>query len=154
MRAALIAVVALLGASACGTGERPFRMVQFCLAGPGEIDAMKGILRGVASANKLRFYDRSKDTEAELDSIAKGQKDMPVAHPTVNAGTVGPDAMGFSAANFQEAPSQIVVGFSKGDDATAARKLSDAVVQALSKRWRIHEVLNVETSGALPLPDC
>jgi hypothetical protein len=117
---------------------------------------MKEVLREVASANKLPFYDNSKETEADLKSIAEVQKNTPVAHPTVNVGTVGPDRMGLSAVNFAEAPSQIVVGFSKGDDPSAARKLSDAdaVVQALSRRWCIHEVPNVETSGAFPLKDC
>jgi len=115
---------------------------------------MKDILHAAASANKLPFYDRSKETEAEVESIAEVQKSTPVAHPTVNAGTVGPDAMGFTAGNFPDAPLQIVVGFSKGDDATAAQKLSDAVVQALATRWRIHEVPNVATSGAFPLKDC
>jgi hypothetical protein len=129
-------------------------MVQFCLADPSEIGAMKAVLREVATANKLPFYDNSKQTEAELDSIAEVLKNTPVAHPTVNIGTVGPAAMGFSAGNFAEAPSQIVVGFSKGEDSSAARKLSDAVVQALSQRWRVHEVPNVETSGAFPLKDC
>jgi len=115
---------------------------------------MKAVLREVAAANRLPFYDNSKEAEADLNSIAEVQKNTPVAHPTANVGTVGPDAMGFSAANFAEAPTQIVVGFSKDEDPSAARKLSDAVVQALSRRWRIHEVPNVETSGAFPLKDC
>ena len=115
---------------------------------------MKSVLRSVASANGLPFYDRSAETEAELESTAKVQKNVPVARPTVNVGTVGPDAMGFSAGNFPDAPSQIVVGFSKGDNAAAARQLSDAVVTALARRWRIHEVPNVERSGAFPLKDC
>ena len=154
MRTALIAAVAFFGATACGTGEGPFRMIQFCLAGPQEIGAMKGVLRSVASANGLPLYDRSAETETELESIAEVQKNMPVAHPTVNIGTVGPGAMGFSAGNFSEAPSQIVVGFSKGEDANAARKLSDDVVAALARHWRIHEVPNVEQKGAFPLKDC
>jgi hypothetical protein len=129
-------------------------MVQFCLSNPQEIEMMKGVLRGVAAANELPFYDRSKETEAELGSIAEVQKNTPIARPTVNAGTLGPDGMGFSAGNFAEAPLQIVIGFSKGGDLTAAHKLSDTVVQALSQRWRIHEVPNVETSGAFPLKDC
>ena len=144
----------VLAVAACGTGQRPFRMVQFCLANAGEIEPMKAMLREVAAANKLPFFDNSKQTEADLNSIAEVQKDTPVAHPTVNFGTVGPDAMGFSAGNFADAPSQIVVGFSKGQDPSAARKLSDTVVRALSRRWQIHEVPNVETSGALPLKDC
>jgi hypothetical protein len=129
-------------------------MVQFCLADVGEIETLKTVLQDVASANELPFYDRSKETEAETESIAEVQKNMPVAHPTVNMGTVGPDAMGFSAGNFDEAPSQIVIGFSQGRDPAAARKLSNVLVAALARHWHVHEVPNVETSGALPLKNC
>ena len=108
----------------------------------------------MAATHKLPFYDNSEQTEADLTSIAKRQKNTPVAHPTVNVGTVGPTAMGFGAGNFLDAPSQIVVGFSKANDVAAARKLSDAVVGALSARWRVHEVPHVATSGAFPLKDC
>lgn len=148
------AFVMLLGVGACGRGERPFRMVQFCLANSGEIDAMKSVLRNVAATHKLPSYDNSKQTEADLTFIAEREKNTPVAHPTVNVGTVGPTAMGFSAGNFPYAPSQIVIGFSKAGDVTEARKLSDAVVGALSKRWHVHEVRHVVTSGAFPLKDC
>ena len=154
MSARLAAVVLLFGAASCGRGERPFRMVQFCLAGPQEIGTLKTTLRNIAEANKLRFHDNTEQTEADLKSIAEVHENTPVAHPTINVGTVGPTAMGFSAGNFAEAPSQVVVGFSKGNDPTAARKLSETVVQALSRRWRIHEVPNVEASGAFPLKDC
>ena len=150
--AALLSLV--LAISACGTGERPFRMVQFCLGDTGQIATMNAVLRNVAAANSLPFYDNSEATEANLNSAAKIQPNLPVPHPTVNVGTVGPEAMGFSAGNFAEAPSQIVVGFSKGGDIAKARKLSDDVVQELSRRWRIRAVPNVETSGAFPLRDC
>jgi hypothetical protein len=129
-------------------------MVQFCLADVGQVETMNAVLRKVAAANKLPFYDNSKETEAQLNSAAEVQHDLPVAHPTVNVGTVGPTAMGFTAGNFAEAPSQIVVGFSKGDDPVAARRLAESVVQALSIRWHIREVPNIETSGAFPLKDC
>ncbi len=129
-------------------------MVQFCLNDISQIATMKAALRDVAAVNRLPFYDNSKATEADLNSAAKIQHNLPVAHPTVNVGTVGPEAMGFSAENFAEAPSQIVVGFSKGDDIDKARKLSDDVVQALSRRWRIREVPNAQKTGAFPLRDC
>ncbi|MEG3166260.1 hypothetical protein U1701_16840 [Sphingomonas sp. PB2P19] len=115
---------------------------------------MNAVLRDVAAANRLPFYDNSKATEADLNSAAKIQHNLSVAHPTVNVGTVGPEALGFSAGNFAGAPSQIVVGFSKGGDIAKARKLSDDVVQALSRRWRIRDVPNVETTGAFPLRNC
>ncbi len=154
MKLRFVTLLVMLSVGACGKGERPFRMVQFCLANTGEIGAMKAVLREEAATYKLPYYDNSEQTEADLNSIAKGQKNTPVAHPTVNIGTVGPTAMGFSAGNFAEAPSQIVVGFSKGRDPVAARQLSDAVVRALAKRWRIHEVPHVETNGAFPMKDC
>ena len=154
MKAKLFVLSLLLVATACGKGERPFRMVQFCLADVNEIDAMKATLRRVAIANKLSIHDNSKQTEADLDSIAQSQKTVPVAHPTVNVVTIGSDAMGFSAGNFAEAPLQIVIGFSKGRNSAAAQKLSDTVVQALSHQWQIHEVPNVEEAGAFPLESC
>ena len=124
------------------------------MANTGEIQPMKVLLREVAAAHKLPFRDNSEQTETDLDSIAEVQKNTPVAHPTVNVGTVGPSAMGFGAGNFADAPSQIVVGFSDAGDIVAARQLSDDVVKALSSRWDIHEVPNVETMGAFPLKDC
>ena len=129
-------------------------MVQFCLADTGEIETMNSVLREVAAAIKLPFFDNSKATEAQLNSAADVQDKLKVAHPTVNVGTVGPTAMGFSAGNFADAPFQMVVGFSKANDPVAARNLSDDVVKALSNRWRVREVPNVETSGAYPLKDC
>lgn len=129
-------------------------MVQLCLANPAEIDALKTVIRSVAETNRLPYYDNSKQTEAALTSIAEGQRTIPVAHPTVNVGTVGPTAMGFSASNFPEAPLQIVIGFSNTNDLAAARRLSEALVEALSKRWCVHEVPHPATSGASPLKDC
>lgn len=129
-------------------------MVQFCLADMGQIETMNVALREVAAAHGLPFYDNSDATEAALNSAAEVQRNLPLAHPTVNVGTGEPGAMGFSAGNFAEAPAQIVVGFSKGSDIATARRLSDDVVRALSRRWRIREVPNVETSGAFPLKDC
>ena len=149
---ALLSLV--LAVPACGTGERPFRMVQFCLGDIGQIATMNAVLRDVAAANRLTFYNNSKATEVDLNSTAEIQRNLPIAHPTVNVGTVSPEAMGFSVANFVEAPSQIVVGFSKGGDIAKARKLSNDVVRSLSRRWRIHDVPNVETTGAFPLKDC
>ena len=129
-------------------------MVQICLGDIGQIATMNAVLRDVAAANGLPFYDNSKATEAELNSAAEVQHNLMVGHPTVNVGTDGPTAMGFSAGNFAEAPSQIVIGFSKADDAVGARNLSDQVVRALSRHWRLREVPNVEASSAFPLKNC
>jgi len=105
------AFATLLGVAACGTGERPFRMVQLCLANTGEIATMKAVVREVAESNKLPFEGNSEGTEADLNSVAAVQKDVPIARPTVNVGTVGPTAMGFSAGNFAEASSQTLSAF-------------------------------------------
>lgn len=155
MRMALVAILLLLGVASCESGERPFRMVQLCLADTHELDELKTIVRSVAASNGLTFHDRSADAEAELEGLAKTSKGLRVAHPTLIISARAPDGrMGFGATNFPEAASQVVVGFSKGDDATTARSLSDAVVETLSKRWRIHEVAKVAETGAFPLKDC
>ncbi len=62
-----VAIIFLgLAVPACGTGERPFRMVQFCLGDIGQIATMNAVLRNVAATNRLPFYDNSKATEARL----------------------------------------------------------------------------------------
>jgi hypothetical protein len=154
MRATLLSIVLLFGAASCGTGERPFRMVQFCLSGTHEIDELKTVVRSIAASNGLMFQDRSADAERELTAIAERSKDLPVAHPTLVISARAPDGMGFSAGNFPDAASQIVVGFSKADDDGLARRLSENVVNTLEKRWRIREVPNVAESGASPLKEC
>lgn len=152
MKAELLAVGALLSLGACAESEGTFRMVQFCLSDPGEVEAMTETLRTVAMSHGLKFHDRSAQTEAELASIAEDLPDLKIAHPSVNIGTGG--RMGFSAANFPETPTQIVVSFSSGDDLRLSKQLSDSVVQSLASRWRVHEVPNPETSGAFPLERC
>jgi hypothetical protein len=155
MRTALAAILLLIGVASCESGERPFRMVQFCLGGTEQIDELKTVARSIAAANSLDFYDRSAEAEAEAFSIAKSRTDAPVTHPMLMISARAPDGRtGFSATNFSDAPSQVVIGFSKGDDETAARKLSDDVVQALGRRWSTREVPNVAERGASPLKDC
>ena len=46
-------LVITLGVAASEAGERPFRMVQFCLANTGQVKTMNAMLREVAAANKL-----------------------------------------------------------------------------------------------------
>src|SRR5687768_15401712 len=81
MRTTLATILLLLGVASCGTGERPFRMVQFCLAGTHEISELKTAVRSIAANNALDFYDRSAEAEAEAVSLAKSRSDATVAHP-------------------------------------------------------------------------
>ena len=37
----------------------------------------------LSSKDKLPFYDRSRETEAEAESLAEGQANRSVAHPAV-----------------------------------------------------------------------
>jgi hypothetical protein len=59
MRGSPAIIAMMLGLAACGSGERPFRMVQFCLPDSGQTETMIGMLREVATANRLPFYDKA-----------------------------------------------------------------------------------------------
>ena len=128
-------------------------MIQLCLSNVKDLEAMKKILGSVAVSNNLTLYDRSLETQAELEAIAETQKDFLVARPTINIGTLE-NGKGFSVGNFAEAPLQIVVGFSKGSDPTTAQTLAIATTRALAEKWKVYEVHNPKLTGAFPLKQC
>lgn len=150
-----IAVATLAGCvllSAC-SGKGPFRQVQVCLSSPEETVAFKLVMRSVAQANGLEFFDRSIEAEAEGERIKRLLPDHLVAHPKILISGVRKDGVSFGAANFAEAPTQIVIGFQLGKQG-AGREFSNTVAQALGERWTVREGPDPEISGAFPLPEC
>jgi hypothetical protein len=65
--------------SGCSQGQRPFRIVQICLAGPQEVPAFVSFMDVIAQEHEMEFTDRSGATEAELRAM--GNENVPVAHP-------------------------------------------------------------------------
>jgi hypothetical protein len=133
----------------CSPGKRPFRMVQFCLAGPQEIGSFTSFMDSIAQDYQMEFTDRSAATEAELTAIPNAKTS--VAHPTVNIGADRNGEFSFGAGNLGVPADQIVLGFN-GNNADEAKKFADSVVSRLSTRWHIHEV--PQGRGAFPLSKC
>lgn len=136
----------------CSGPQREFLAVQVCLVDErGEADFVQ-IMREVAHQEGLRFLDNSAATEDYLRDVRdKGQ--VKLEHiPTINVGIEGEKGLGVTAGNLGLPRNQVALGFTAGTDATKARRLSDRLVRALSKRWRIEKV--PPKKGAFPMNNC
>lgn len=153
MRAALTATVLLLGIASCGGGQRPFRLVQVCLTSVQDISAFKSEMQSLAQTNGLSFVDRSAGAQAEAEAIQRHIRESKLTDPMVMVSGRRKDGVSFSATNFADAPTQMVIGFQLGRG-EAGRGFSQVVWQALAKRWIVREGPDPQTSGAFPLPEC
>jgi hypothetical protein len=72
--------------------------------------------------------------------------------PTINAGIEGKNGLGVTAGNLGLPSNQVALGFTTGSDAARAHRLSDRLVGALSKRWRVERV--PRGKGAFPMSNC
>lgn len=149
-RATILGVL-ILGLADCSQGKHPFRMVQFCLAGPQEIPAFTSFMNEIAQSYRMKFFDRSGQTQDELKNFASDNKNVPVNDRAVNIGAERGSAFSFGAGNLGLPTDQIAIGFN-GDDLHEAKAFADATVQKLSTKWHVHEV--PQERGALPLSQC
>lgn len=149
-RATILGVL-ILGLAGCSQGKHPFRMVQFCLAGPQEIPAFTSFMNEIAQSYRMKFFDRSGQTHDEVKNLASDNKNVPVNDRAVNIGAERGSAFSFGAGNLGLPTDQIAIGFN-GDDLHEAKAFADATVEKLSARWHVHEV--PQERGALPLSHC
>ena len=145
----IVCAVTLL--AGCSEGRAPFRMVQFCLAGADEIPAFTSFMNEIAQEYRMEFGDRSRQTQAELHSLASDNENVPVNERAVNIFADHGGEFNFGAGNLGMPVEQIVIGFNGTND-QEAKKFADAVVARLSARWQIHEV--PQGQGAKPLDHC
>jgi hypothetical protein len=67
-------------------------------------------------------------------------------------GITDENGMGLLAGNLGLSVYQIVIGFTEGNDEVRAHRLSDQVMQELSKRWQIEKLSTGQ--GAFPMKAC
>ena len=108
-------------------------------------------MRELAQEHEMQFYDRSRDTHRELQSLASDNENVPLNAQTVNIGAQRGDDFSFGAGNLGMSADQIVVGFN-GNDMKAAHAFADYAVDKLSGRWTVKEV--AAGQGAFPLKNC
>jgi hypothetical protein len=87
----------------------------------------------LADKHEMQFYDRSRDTHDELQSLSTDNKNVPINQRTVNIGAHRGDDFSFGAGNLGMPTDQIVAGFN-GTDLKAARSFSNKAVTTLSRR--------------------
>jgi len=110
------------------------------------------IMRDVASSQDLQFIDSSSSTEKSLNATRDAGL-VKLSHvPTINVEIEGKHGLGVSASNLGLPSNQVVLGFTAGADTAKARKLSDNLVQALSRQWRVEKV--EKGKGAFPMNGC
>lgn len=147
----LALAIVLASVSGCTEGTHPFRMVQFCLESPDEIPAFTSFMRDLATEHQMDFYDRSADTQRELQSLASDNANVPLNDRAINIGAHHEDDFSFGAGNLGMPTDQVVIGFN-GTDMQAARDFADSAVEQLSEKWTVKEV--AAGQGAFPLTNC
>lgn len=149
----LIAVGAVaLCAFKCSRPQEAFLTVQVCLVDERGANQFLKVMREVASSEGLKFVDDSSDTEGWLRSVRDNGL-VKINHvPTINAGIEGDGGLGVTAGNLGLPSNQVALGFTAGSDAAKARRLSDRLVTALSKRWRVQRV--PQRKGVFPMSGC
>ena len=121
--------VMAIGLPGCTEGKHPFRMVQFCLKGANEIPSFISFMRTLAEKHGMQFYDRSSDTHAELQSLNRNNKNVPVNEHAVDIGAQRGSQFSFGAGNLGMPTDQIVIGFN-GADLEAANLSPTALYRA------------------------
>ena len=136
----------------CAPGERPFLMVQLCVANDNGVDLFKQTLQSIARDEHMRYIDGSKATTRALKSMGDTEKNMHTDGKLVDVGVEGDTGPSLEAGNLSLNTYDIVVGFARGQDSDAAHAFSDRVVARLKQHWAIKIVPS--GSGAFPNPQC
>lgn len=150
----IVAATCFLAASllACTASERSFEQIQFCLVGQNSAEALKRVLRGIATEEGMSFGDRSQDAEAELKSIyADNMEAVPAgarAFPLINV-RIWNSEFEVGGGNLGLGADQITLGF--GPDTAAGRAFAERTIQRLNAHWRVKRLARGES--ALPM-DC
>src|SRR5690606_24917 len=89
--------------SACAQGERPFLTARVCLPASADVNDFIRVIQKVAASHHMRFFDRTAETRAESDAIAKGILEYSIPKFVLNIGALAPDGMGVTASQLDGA---------------------------------------------------
>ena len=98
-RLAVVLFAALLSVCGCGTGTRPFLMVQLCLRDAADLKAFVNEVHTAVAAEGLTFIDGSAETAQELKTVGYPNRERADGSPVINIGAEGRDGLGVMAGN-------------------------------------------------------
>jgi len=149
LKASVASALLTAALSSCAGGERPFLIVQLCLGNDRSVDQFKTELQAIAHQEHMRFVDRSRVSERELDTLRV--LNLPTGK-LVNVGVLGDRGPSLAAGNLGLSSYDVAVGFSRGQNNQAAQAFSERVVARLKQHWPVKVIPT--GSGALPDPRC
>lgn len=132
----------------CRGGEGPFLQVQFCLTERAGAAELKQTLQTLARQENMRFYDRSAETEAELEAL--NSTIVSRSSPIINIGVRSEEGYGLGGGNSGLPANQVTLGFSP--DTPEAREFAYKAVQRLQRTWEVKRV--PKDQGAFALENC
>ena len=125
--------------------------IEMCVIDRDGVALFKNTMQAIAKSEGLHFLDGSAQTGNELKIIG-----VAVGHDYALSINVGiNDRSGYNYAmggNLGLPAYQIALGFGNGSDQTKARRLSDRLVKAFSRHWRV-ETVSVG-QGVPPMKSC
>jgi hypothetical protein len=138
VRSLAFALFALWMLSGCAKSERSFLIVQVCLTDEHEMSDFVELMEVVANSERMKFVDRSTETQGELKTI--NNANVKQASPAINLGILGADGVGLTAGNLGLPPNELAVGFTGVSRLPQARQFADMVVSRLKEVWHIEIV--------------
>ncbi len=150
LRRSILAAVIILSLGGCSRGKGPSMIVEICLGNEKGISLFVESMRQIAASQHMTFIDNSAKTQRQLETI--GQRKSGQSTPTINVAIEGDDSLGVTAGNLGLSSYQVALGFTDGSNVAEGQRFSDAVIQALGRRWKITKV--TDGKGALPSKGC
>lgn len=147
-----IFVAALILLSACSPAKQPFLTVHACLVDEKGLGEFLVAMRAIAQDNGMEYFDRSAETQRELQFMHESNVNVPVNRRAINISLWGRDRISIGAFNLGLPDYQVLISFDEGSDPAKGREFSSQVIQKLSKRWPLETVL--EGKSAFPLKNC
>ena len=145
-------MAALILLSACSPAKQPFLTVHACLVDEKGISEFLAAMRAIAQDNGMEYFDRSAETQRELQFMHESNVNVPVNRRAINISLWSRDRIDISAFNLGLPDYQVLISFDEGSDPAKGREFSNRVIQKLSKRWPLETVL--EGKSAFPLKNC
>jgi hypothetical protein len=142
----------MVACQSCAGPQEAFQLVQLCVADERGVLELKRIMRAVAQSENLQFIDNSAQQGKSLKAMGADKALGRDASRGIDVHIEGENGLGVTAGNLGLPEYQVALGFTEGTNPSMARALSNELINALSKRWRV-EVVPLG-KGAMPMKAC
>lgn len=136
----MLLVAAIIPAISGCESRRPIGMIEVCLSRPGDIERFEEKIRSIGNKNRLKFFDRSLETEQEAEAINQVDPSRTYNKPVINMSLRRWDGLGLSASNINSSDTEAVIGFTSGWDSAEGDRFSEATIEEIGAQWHVARV--------------